>query len=308
MKYDSFSVVAGTLACNAHCPFCIAGMTPKQGLPDTRASAIDKRNFRIACRMAAINNLDTVKITGKGEPTIFPDQITEYLSLLQEHDFPLLEIQTNGILLAQHRVAYESHLRKWYELGLTHFCISVVHYEPEKNRQVYLPNAKSYIDLPELMSFLHELGFNIRLTCIMQKGFVDSGSELENLITFARDNNVEQITALPVNKPSKSRDPQLYDWIAAHQLADEDIRDIRRLAMAKGTKIATLPWGAEIFDIGGQNVCLTRCLTIAPETNEFRQLIFIPPGTITADWQYSGSLVLRNSKQKQPPTNLVTLT
>ena len=32
MKVRTFSIVAGSMACNAQCPFCVAHMTPANGL------------------------------------------------------------------------------------------------------------------------------------------------------------------------------------------------------------------------------------------------------------------------------------
>jgi hypothetical protein len=32
MKILTFSIVAGSMACNARCDFCVAGMTPPNGI------------------------------------------------------------------------------------------------------------------------------------------------------------------------------------------------------------------------------------------------------------------------------------
>lgn len=316
MRYHTFCIVAGSLACNARCPWCVAGMTPKNDVSDSKAPEIDVDSFQRACRIAQLNNLDTARITSKGEPTIFPDQITQYLELVKPYDFPFIEIQTNGILIARRKPAsdedfaagkckgvVDQHLKKWRALGLTHICISVVSFDPERNRLVYMPREKAYIDLPKLIGDLHGFGFNVRLTVIMQKGDIDSAAQLEKMLAFARENQVEQMTALPVNKPSSSRDGALYDAAVKAALSDEQLRDIHAYA-ARGQVLSTLPWGAKIYDVGGQNLCLSSCLTVSPDQNESRQLIFLPPGRITTDWQHAGAILydLPRAARQKPVT------
>lgn len=290
MKFHTFCIVAGSLACNARCPWCVAGMTPRNEVSESKAPEIDKDSFWRACRVAELNGLDTARITSKGEPTIFPDQITEYLELLQPFKFPFIELQTNGILIAKRKPVTDEHLRTWRKLGLTHICISIVSWDAERNRLNYTPKEKSYIDLPKLIADLHQFGFNVRLTVIMQRGDVDSAESLKKMMAFARENHVEQVTALPVNKPTSSRDQKLYDAAIKAALTDEQLRDIHAYA-ARGNLIATLKWGALIYDLDGQNFCLSSCLTVSPDGNESRQLIFLPPGRITSDWQYEGALM-----------------
>ncbi|MBS1995874.1 MAG: radical SAM protein [Cyanobacteria bacterium SZAS LIN-2] len=299
MKYHTFCIVAGSLACNARCAWCVAGMTPKNQVSDAKAPEIDVDSFQRACRIAEMNNLDTARITSKGEPTIFPEQVTQYLQLLQPWRFPFIEMQTNGILIAKRKPVTDEHLRTWRKLGLTHMCISVVSSDPERNRLNYTPREKQYIDLPKLIDDLHAFGFNVRMTLIMQRGDVDSPESLKQFMAFCRTHRVEQITALPVNKPTASRDGKLYDAAVKAALSDEQLHEIHAFADKHGAVIATLPWGAKIYDIGGQNLCLSSCLTVSPDANESRQLIFLPPGRITTDWQYEGAVIYDLPKAAQ---------
>jgi hypothetical protein len=50
--------------------------------------------------------------------------------------------------------------------------------------------------------------------------------------------------------------------------------------------------GAIVYDYRGQNVCLTDALTIEPETDKIRQLIFFPDGHLRYDWQYKGAILI----------------
>ena len=66
MHFQTFSIVVGTRACNASCPFCISKQTGLFGTP----IKVNWRNFHIACNLAQKANTTTVLLTGKGEPTL----------------------------------------------------------------------------------------------------------------------------------------------------------------------------------------------------------------------------------------------
>ena len=78
MLIQTLSIICGTRACNARCPYCVSKMTPSQGvgLEDYEPNW---RNFEIANRYARDNGVSTILITGKGEPTLYPDQVTTFL-------------------------------------------------------------------------------------------------------------------------------------------------------------------------------------------------------------------------------------
>lgn len=291
MKIQTFSIVAGSEACNARCPFCISKMTPPVGVTLDEPE-VNWRNFRVACRLAERCGVTTAMLTGKGEPTLFPEQITKYLQALSEFPFPIIELQSNGILLIERSGVYAKYLRDWYALGLTTIAISIVHYLPEKNRAVYLPHGKAYIDLPRLIQLLHERGFSVRLACVMADGFIDGWQGLQELIAFAQAHQVEQLTVRPVNKPSNGRNGAAQDWADRHHLRPEQLADIRSYLEEAGALLMTLVHGARVYDVGGQNICLTDSLTIDAGSNDLRQLIFCPDGHLRYDWQYKGAILL----------------
>src|SRR5512137_774891 len=137
MRIQTFSIVAGSEACNARCPFCVSKMTMSHSL-GLKEPEVNWRNFRKACQLAARSGVTTVMLTGKGEPTLFPEQISAYLQALQPFDFPLVELQTNGILLGEQSERGRAHLEAWSQAGLSLVAVSIMHYEPERNREIYL--------------------------------------------------------------------------------------------------------------------------------------------------------------------------
>lgn len=291
MKFKTFSIVAGSEACNARCPFCVSKMTPPNGI-EMKEPEVNWRNFRVAARLAKESDVDTVMITSKGEPTLFPQQITKYLDILSEFKFPFIELQTNGIPIAEKREKYDPLVRSWFEKGLTIPAVSIVHYDQEKNRQIYLPYKRRYIDLPELIGYFHHVGLSARLACVALDGFIDGSSELEKLIGFAKENKVEQLTVRPVNKPTETRNSQIYDWVKKHHLKPSQLQSISEYLKCSGTRLLELDSGGVIYDVNGQNICLTNSLTRNTDPEKGRQLIFFPDGHVRYDWEKEGAILL----------------
>jgi len=115
MKIQTFSIVAGTEACNAHCPFCVSKMTGHTGAAPTTGD-INFRNLRKAVQLAKLGGCTTVLITGKGEPTLCPDEIQTYL-IEVGREFPFIELQTNGLSIGRAAVdpavKMDDRLRNW---------------------------------------------------------------------------------------------------------------------------------------------------------------------------------------------------
>ena len=115
---------------------------------------------------------------------------------------------------------------------------------------------------------------------------------LQELIGFAREHKVEQLTIRPVNKPSTSRELEAFNWTEEHHLRPEELEEICTYLESHGSLLMTLIHGASVYDVYGQNVCLTDSLTIAAQTDDLRQLIFFPDGHLRYDWQYPGAILL----------------
>jgi len=290
MNIQLMSIVAGTRVCNARCPFCISKMTPVNGI-GFKEPEINIRNFRKACKFASINEVHTVMITSKGEPLLYPNQITKYLEELEKFEFPIIELQTNGILIDLEEEKYLFYLKKWYELGLTTIAISIVHYNREKNRQIYLPHKKEYVNLPKIILILKEIGYSVRLACTLAKNYIDSPQEVENLIKFAKENKVEQLKVTPVDKPEKSGDEDIFNWAKEHYLEKDEIKEIDKYLRSSGTALLKFNLGDTVYDVKGQNVCLKRCLTIDKNLEKINAIMFFPDGHLRYDWQYAGAIL-----------------
>lgn len=293
MRIQTFSIVTGSEACNARCPYCVSKMTLPQGV-ELKEPTVNWRNFRKACQLAKQCGVTTAMITGKGEPTLFPNQISEYLRIASEYRFPFIELQTNAIRIDEDREEFTRHFRLWYDLGLTTVAISLVDSDPEFNRVIFTPHKTHCIDLPRLIVFLHELGLSVRLACVMIRGGIDDVNSLKRLISFAKQQRVEQLTIRPVNKADFDRNHNLSVWnyVNENSISPERLKDISRFLTNNGKLLMTLAHGALVYDVGGQNVCLTDSLTIKDTTEDLRQLIFFPDGHLRYDWQHEGAILL----------------
>jgi molybdenum cofactor biosynthesis enzyme MoaA len=291
MKIDIYSILAGSQACNARCPYCISKMTPPQGV-NLEEPIVNWRNFTKGALLAKQLGATTAMLTGKGEPLLFPDQISKYLQALGQYNFPMIEIQTNGILLQEQRGKYSPFLKQWYEAGLNTIALSIVHFEQELNRQIYLPYRKEYINLPSLINDIHEIGYSVRLSCTLFDGGIDGAQKLEELVNYARWNRAEQLTVRPVNKPGKSQDHDVEAWTITHQLKASQLEEITSYIETNATPLMSLSHGGIVYDMDGQNLCFSNSLTINPSSEDIRQLIFFPDGHLRYDWQYKGAMIL----------------
>ena len=288
MQIQTMSIVVGTTACNAKCPFCIAKTTPEIDCK----TEINWRNFEIACKLADKSGATTALMTGKGEPTLFPEEIGAYLDAMNRNNcFPIRELQTNGIALAKEG-STNKYLKYWHDDGLTTICLSAVHYMQAMNKEIYGPR---YPDIKDLVAKLRDFGYTVRLSIMLLKGHIDTKTDLRMLIDYCRDYNIKQLTIRPITSPSLDGfhgDLDTYNWIQDNKISDQKWQEIKEHVSSHGNSVLKLAHGAEIFDYEGQNVCLTNCITTNESSEKMRQIIFHPDGTIGYDWKFKGSVLL----------------
>lgn len=290
MHIQTFSIVVGGVACNAKCPFCVASLTPAVEFNDSAVLNIHVRNFRKAANLAKTAGATTVMLTGKGEPTLYRKQISQYLSMLQEWNFPRIELQTNAILL-ESRIPDEE-LALWYDMGLDTIAISTAGFDSEINRQIYMPYADNYIDLAKVIARLHRIGFTVRVNCLLFKQGVSSVAGVSGFIQKAKQLNVDQTTIVPINKPGSSLNSKMMAWVGDNQLDPDTIADISNYLQVHGTLLHTLTGGSQVFDVNGQNVCWATCLTKDAYQQELRNIIYYGTGRVTTSWEFEGGVLL----------------
>jgi len=243
--------------------------------------------FNTACAIIeqARDGLVSVLLTGKGEPLLFPVQITNYLKHMN-HRFPLVDLQTNGILIEDRITA----LQGWRDLGLTLVCISIAHPDPKlSNRLMGIEQDFNYWDA---VTHLQDLGLAVRLNCTMLKSGVHLSASFDSLVNKAAMQGVEQLTFREVSMPASVGNHEIADFVRQEQVTGACHYLMHYLEMKKATKLLELPHGGLIYDYNGQNVALGNCLTGTTDPNDIRQIIFFPDGRIAYDWRYPGARIL----------------
>lgn len=300
MKFQTLSVVTGTQACNASCPFCVSKMTSLDYV-GKQPEPINMRNFHKTLKLAQLGNVSTVIMTGKGEPFLFPKQVHEYLLTMANYNFPFIEIQTNGERLLQERFAgaaadwnVDDYLNALYGFGVTSILVSNVGPDAELNRQIYFPKRKEPMNMQHLIDKVQKHSINVRLTTIGIKGGVDSIEKLDQLVEWAKFLGVKQLTWRPVNEPGEDNtsDSGVTAWVKNNFIDPKTTNEIHAHVTHNGTLLYKLVHGAAVYDYKGMNLCLTNCLTRDPNEETIRQLIFFPDGSLYTDWAMKGSVLL----------------
>ena len=289
MKIQTMSVVVGTTACNASCGYCIAKTTPKVGMLPS-LDEINWRNFGIAVKLAKESGVTTILLTGKGEPTLYPDYVGIYLYELK--DFPFKELQTNGIALESQITDEE--LQRWYDLGLTTICLSMAHYDSSKNAEIFQPHlagASGQMNLEAVIERMLKFKFMVRLTAVGLEGYIGDSIELVKFIQFGKKVGAKQLTYRPMTAPDNT-DNETTQWIAQHHLDTKTIEDMGHFVANMGKPVLELAHGAIVYDIAGQNFCWSNCLTTDKDMENMRSLIVYPDGTISYNWAYQGGILL----------------
>lgn len=284
MKTHTFSVVVGTAACNAKCPFCVSKMTCRA--PEKHE--VNWRRFEMACQIVqqARDGLVTVLLTGTGEPTMYPTDIHNYLGAMGNL-FPLVTLQTNGILLN------EVTLGEWRDQGLTQVCLSVTSSVAKRSNKIMgIDNSRGF-DYWEQVDMIHSLGLSVRLNCTMLQEGISTPDGVEKLIDRCRNQGVEQLTLREVDKPAcAAAAPEVVRYVEHQKPVGAAEKLFHYLSMQGGNRLPDLPHGGVVFDYNNQNVCISNCLTDTLDINDIRQIIFFPSGEIGYDWKYKGARIL----------------
>lgn len=285
-KALTFTMIAGSRACTNDCPICISKMTPAGSIGSTEPE-VDWTCFGKAVNIALNHGAENALITGKGEPLMFPAQVTKYLHQLEGKSFDRREIQTEGSLLMHGGRLYDEFLKVWKDLGLDVIAPSIYHYDSGRNKEMFRPRSGRILDLPRLIEKINSNGFRTRLSCALLDGFIDSAEEVGKLIEFARANGVFQLTLRKVDAPRDPIDKETAAFVRSHAIGygDERYRQICSLLDREGRVCDVLPHGAKVYEINGQNVCITTGLSTDPGVEEIRQLIFFPPDIVTTSWE-----------------------
>jgi len=306
MRVLSFSVVIGGTKCNAACPFCVSRMTA----PPRRALNPNWFAFKKAVQAALDAGAWGVMFTGKGEPTEYPDLITQYLRMLgtigihlgkvrrtipntiyslfgkPQFDFlpfAFADLQTNGINIPQQRGL----LKKWHRLGLSTVCISLAHWNDAENWSMMRHHTVKPMNIWQNVGILKDLGYLTRLNFTAMRRGVETIEDVEIVIALCRKYGVDQLTIRDVATPDDkdSRNPQVTQYVKDHRInLEPELREYMKEAGSPAVML--LSHGATVHYHHGISFSVNNCLTTSQNPDELRQLISWPDGALTPDWKY----------------------
>jgi MoaA/NifB/PqqE/SkfB family radical SAM enzyme len=298
---STFSIVVGDMVlsrCQAHCPGCVSRMTRTSSLSSQNVDQhlINWRknihSFKAACRFAKTSGVTTVLFTSKGEPTLYKDEISAYLNILKNYEFPFIEIQTNGIsmgtLYDEEGCVTSCDLEYWQKLGLTHIALSIAHWDNEKNHKFY--GSKRMLDLENLILQLSMIGFSVRVCCLLMKDYVDTINDFKGVVALCNSWGARQLKITPIARPVNPENKEVAKWVDEH--IPQHSREIADHIMEKGHYLRTLPHGAPIFNYEGLSVCVSECLPVINKVGNGIQPIFWPNGSLTYSWEHQGAILL----------------
>ena len=284
MKFKTLSACVGTNVCNALCPYCVSKMTAPKDLDGS--SKMNLRNLNVAARIAYHAGVTTALITGKGEPTLYIDDLIDTIEILSDH-FPLVELQTNGLLIG--KMHENGVLGDLYNIGLTTICLSVAHYKDDVNQKVLLNDMSEYPPLAKTIAMIKSVGLSVRLSVVGCRGMIDTTQEMDNLVKFSKACTVDQLTWRPVKFPAGYSD---HENRKRYEIAPRIVSHLQEFVSSKATSLLFLSYSSTVYDYEGQNLCISDCLTRSKNPEEIRQIIYFPNGEISYDWEYPGARIL----------------
>lgn len=336
MRVHSMSIVVEDRRCNANCPYCISKMTgfdfkdykedreKAKDWPPEHKDELDLFALEKAVKFAKQCGVSTILLTGKGEPTLQPRAILNYTKMFNKH-FPFIELQTNGMLLLD---GYDDWLQEWYSEGLNTIAISVPHYDPKMcGRILSGRRTQKYFNLSKLVDKLKDIGYTVRINCVMFDEWhvrhgdlefygmdeqvqtkddlcgINSMDEVRNFIRFVYDYlEADQLTFTPIRRPVECENEVAERWVEHHEFQNESNgkefpHNLLKFFRNQYKLLLQLPHGAEVFNYQGHNVCISDCLTLDPDPERIRQLIFFPNGRLCYDWQYPGAVLLAGREE-----------
>ena len=303
-KALAYTVVAGSTACPNDCGICISKMTPSHGLSSLE-SVVDWDLFDKATNVAVSYGAKYFLITSKGEASLFPAQVSEYLHKVEGKPFIRRELQTEGSTIAHGGRMYDEFLKVWKNNGLDLVAISIYHYDDVKNHEVFKSKDAPY-SLESLIKKIQHHGMNVRLSCVMLKNYVDNIDEVAKLIDFSKKNDVFQLTLRTADRPSVSLNEEVAKYVDDNKTPAEFTDRVIEYLDDKGTLCDVLPHGALVYEVNGQNVALTTGLSSKfkksasatfdktyASNDTVRQLVFLPPSMLTTSWEniYGGRIL-----------------
>jgi pyruvate-formate lyase-activating enzyme len=249
LRPRSVSFLPIARGCQAACPFCFSEASVSA---DQTRGALDIRAAQRWAEFARLRGAERAVITGGGEPTLLPWQQIHGLVEACKHHFPKVVLITNGVRLASlpAREAADR-LRDLTQAGLSVLAISRHHHLESANAKIMKLETRTpavFEAAAAVAELMPQLRF--RLICVLQRGGVESATDLSEYVRWAASLGVREICFKELYVAT-SEESVYYArganaWSANNQVPLTVVHD---WASENGFRVSDrLPWGAPIFE------------------------------------------------------------
>ena len=309
MNIQSISVVVPTKGCVNKCKFCVSRMHES-----SYENKFDEIQIRKRIKFAANNRVNTLIITGVGEPLqnlTFLRNLREVLDK-EHHPFPNVELQTTGVML-MHMVEWDRPNNEKFityfnveflkKLGVNTISLSISNiFNSEKNNEIIGIPEKLKFKIKDICKFIKDQGFNLRLSLNMTK--IYSGAPplsileaCKNLradqITFRKlwysDNNSSQTKWVKENSCSSSTLDAINTYITGYENGDGHGNTWQELG--NGKPLYRLPFGPMAYSINGMSVVIDDNCMSKDDVDNLKYVILRENGKLYCQWDDEGSLI-----------------
>ena len=285
MKATSLSInLCG--GCNARCPFCIASATWKTGFRNNKRL---ERSLGKALDYARYHNVDTVLITGSGEPTMHRRLVLRIAREARRLGIPAVELQTNGALLAQD----PAYLGELSGHGVTTVALSVASVDAARSAGL----MEIELDYMDLVQRLDRLGFLCRVSLNLVRHDLDVlPAQLGQYADSLARRGVRQLTLRQLGVPDRpEQTPEASEriaWVEQQRMPEAQVALLETRVVEYGEPLRSLSYGARVYDFHDLSVVVTTCMSESMEEEEIRSFILQPDGHIYHSWNFRGSVLL----------------
>ncbi len=272
--------------CNARCPFCIASATWKTGISTNKRL---ERSLDKALDYGRYHDVDTVLITGSGEPTLHRRLVLRIAREARRVGIPAVELQTNGALLAED----PTYLGELSGHGVTTIALSVASVDPARSAEL-MEIDLDYLDLAQR---LDRLGFLCRVSLNLVRQDSDRlPGYLGQYADLLASKGVRQLTLRTLGVPDRPEESaeaaERIAWVREHGMPEEDVDALQQQIIDGGEPLRQLSYGARVYDFHDLSVVIATCMSDTQREEEIRSFILQPDGHVYHSWNFRGSVLL----------------
>jgi len=294
MKIQSLSICVplpeGERRCVNACRFCVSKMhhedypCPPTGTPFQQERY--ESEFRKRMEFARDNGCNTVMLTGQNEPQQNMPFLRKFSIINQAlpSSFKWIEIQTTGVGLDRDRLLYLQ------DYGITTISLSVSSLDSGRNAEINCSPDYLKVNLPDLVSQIKDIGFNLRLSLNMNKSILsdfdkDGDSMFQQLKTFQPDQvTFRKLYVCPGTPQAK--------WVEKEATIESELKKIEDHIKANGKLLNVLEYGQLQYSLDGISYVVDNdCMAKDQKSGVYKYLVLRPNMKLYSQWDEKSSLI-----------------